>query len=137
MAGTATPIYGPTGKGWPLYIAPLNTASNLFIANRGQGPQWLTWTLTGPMTSVRFGVEGGVLAYSGSIASGETVVVTTEPGNRYAVEVGSGENRYGRLSGSYAPLPVGDRVPITIVAEGLSSESSVIVTAREQFVKPF
>lgn len=137
VSGTATPFYGPTGKGWPLYIAPLNTALNLFIANRGQGPQWLTWTLTGPMTSVRFGVEGGVLAYSGSIAAGETVVVTTEPGGRYAVEVGSGENRYGRLSGSYAPLPVGDRVPITIVAEGLSSESSVIVTAREQFVKPF
>ena len=137
VSGGTTPFYGASGRGWPLYIAPLNTASNLFIANRGQGPQWLTWTLTGPLTSVRFGVEGGVLAYSGSIAAGETVVVTTEPGNRYALEVGSGENRYGKISGVYAPLPVGDRLPVTIVAEGMTSASSVIVTAREQFVKPF
>lgn len=137
VSGSGTPFYGPNGRGWPLYIAPLDTASNLFISNRGQGPQWLTWTLTGPMSNVRFGVEGGLLSYAGSIPAGETVVVTTEPGNRYAIEVGSGDNRYGKISGTYAPLPVGDRLPVTIVAEGMTAESSVIVTAREQFVKPF
>lgn len=137
VSGEGVPFYGPEGFGWPLYIAPLTSASNLFIANRGQGPQWLTWTLIGPISSITFGVEGGWLSYSGGIADGETVVITTEPGYRYAVEAGSGENRYGHVSGTYAPVPVGDRIPLHIVAEGLGPESAVIVTAREQFVKPF
>lgn len=137
VSGEPTPFYGADGTGWPLYIAPLNSATNLFLSNRGQGPQWLTWTLVGPLSNVRFGVEGGSLSYAGSIGAGETVVVTTQPGGRYVVEAGSGENRYGQISGVYAPLPVGDRLPVTIVAEGMAAQSSVIVTAREQFVKPF
>lgn len=135
--GGGVPFYGADGHGWPLYIAPLSSASDLFLSNLGQGPQWLTWTLIGPITSITFGVEGGWLSYEGGIAAGEQVVVTTEPGYRYAVEAVSGDNRYTHISGTYAPVPVGDRIPLHIVAEGMTAESSVIVTAREQFVKPF
>ena len=131
------PFYGPDGNGWPLYIAPASSASNIFISNRGQGSVWLTWTLVGPMVNPRFGTEGGVLSYAGTIPAGEVVVVSTEPGYRYAIEAGSGDNRYGKLSGVYAPLPTGDRVPLTIVAEGMTSESSVTVTTRELFARPF
>lgn len=130
-------FYGPNGYGWPLYIAPANSASNVFVANRGQGPVWLTWTLVGPMVNPRFGTSGGVLSYEGTIPAGEVVVVSTEPGYRYAIEAGSGDNRYGKVSGVYAPLPVGDRVPLTIVAEGMSTASSFTVTTRELFARPF
>lgn len=132
-----TPFYGPEGHAWPLYIAPLTTAADVFISNRGQGPQWLTWTLVGPIASIQFGVAGGVLAYSGGIAAGETVVVTTEPGYRYAVESGSGQNRYTHISGTFAPVPVGDQIPLYINAEGMTSQSAVIVSTREQFLRPF
>ncbi len=137
VGGGGTPFYGPNGYGWPLYISEATSAQDLFISNRGQGPVWVTWTLVGPMSAVRIGVEGGVLAYDGAIPSGEQVVISTEPGNRYALEAGSGENRYGKLSGVYAPVPVGERIPLTITAEGMTEESSVIVTAREQFAMPF
>ncbi|RAV34260.1 hypothetical protein [Corynebacterium heidelbergense] len=137
VAGEGEPFYGTRGYGWPLYIASATAATDLFIANSGQGPVWLTWTLVGPLTSVRFGVEGGVLAYDGAIPSGEQVVVSTAPGDRYAIEAGSGENRYGKLSGTFAPMPVGDRIPLTITAEGMTADSAVIVTAREQFARPF
>lgn len=135
--GGGTPFYGQEGHGWPLYIAPLTSANDLFISNRGQGPQWLTWTLTGPISSITFGVGGGLLSFSGGIAAGEVVVVTTEPGYRYVTEVVSGENRYGRVSGTYAPMPVGERVPVHIVAEGMAENSSVVVSSREQFLRPF
>lgn len=137
VAGAGTPFYGPSGKGWPLYISSASAAKDLFISNNGQGPVWLTWTLVGPMSTVRFGVEGGLLAYSGSIPAGEQVIVSTKPGNRFAVEAGSGDNRYSKLSGTYAPMPVGDRLPLTIIAEGMTTQSAVIVTAREQFARPF
>lgn len=133
----ATPFYGEDGTGWPLHIAPINSAKNLYVSNAGQGPQWLTWTLTGPLSSPQFGVQDGILSYNGTIAAGETVIVSTAPGDRWAMEAGTGENRYGRITGTYAPLPVGEQLPVTISAEGMTSASAVVMTAREQYVKPF
>lgn len=130
-------FYGPEGHGWPLNIAATSSAHDLFISNRGQGPQWLTWTLIGPISSIQFGVGDGILAYSGGIAAGEQIVVTTEPGYRYVQEIVSGENRYTHITGHYAPAPVGEQIPLHIVAEGMTDQSSVIVTAREQYLRPF
>lgn len=136
--GSSTPFYGDDGAGWPLHIAGAYHAGDAWLSNEGQGPLWLKWTLTGPLTSVRFGVEGvGVLSYSGTVAAGEVVEVNTDPTNRYVTEIVSGDNRYNEVTGIFAPVPVGGRVPLTIVAEGLSTSSAVTATGRASFARAF
>lgn len=135
--GGGTPFFGPDGTGWPLHISATNTATNVFVTNGGQGAVWLTWTLNGPLTNPRFGTTGGELTYQGTVAEGEQIIVTTEPGERYAVETSAGDSRYGNVTGVYAPLPVGDRVPLSIAAEGMTDASLITVTVREQFARPF
>lgn len=137
-SGSGVPFYGEDGAGWPLYISAGASAGDAHLDNNGQGPMWLTWTLTGPLSSARFGLaEDGRLAYTGYIAAGEQVEVTTQPGDRRATEVSSGDNRYGFVTGHYSPVPVGERVPLTIVAEGMDAESSIIAIGREQFARAF
>lgn len=133
-----TPFYGTKGTGWPLYIAAPGVARDAWVSNMGQGPMWLTYTLVGPLTSVLIGVtDYGVLSYNGTIAAGEVVEINTDPANRYVTEVNSGANRYGFVSGKYAPVPVGDRVPLTIQAEGMTAQSSITATGRPAYAQAF
>lgn len=135
---TGTPFYGPDGAGWPLYIGQAATARDAWVANRGQGPTWVTWTLVGPMSNVTVGVQGGTnIAYTGDIIPGEVVEVSTDPTNRYAVETGSGDSRYQWVSGSPSPVPTGDRVGLVISAEGMTEASSITATVTELYALPF
>lgn len=134
----STPFYGDRGAGWPLYIAAPGVARDAWISNKGQGPMWPTYTLVGPLTSPLIGVtDYGVLSYNGSVAAGEVVEINTDPTNRYVTEVGSGDNRYGFVTGKYVPIPVGDRVALTIQAEGMTSKSSITATGREAYARAF
>ena len=136
-AGT-TPFYGPTGAGWPLYISASGVAADAWVSNSGQGDMWLKWTIVGPASSVLVGVtDSGVLSYSGTVAAGEIVEIDTDPAHRAVTEVVSGANRYGFVNGSYAPVPVGDRVPLTIQAEGITSATSITVTGRAAYARAF
>lgn len=136
--GSSTPFYGPQGHGWPLYIGAPGVARDAWMSNGGQGPMWLTWTLVGPLSAVLVGVtDYGVLSYDGAIPAGEIVEISTEPSNRYVAEVGTNANRYGFVSGSYVPVPVGDRVSLTIQAEGMTSESSISATGRAAYARAF
>lgn len=136
--GNSTPFYGPNGTAWPFYIASPGTANDAWITNGGQGPMWLKWTLVGPMSSVRVGIDGGAgIAYEGAVAAGEIIEISTDPANRYVIEAGSGDNRYGFVTGKYAPAPTGDRVKLAIAAEGMTSASSITVTGREAYARAF
>lgn len=133
-----TPFYGTRGAGWPLYISAPGVARDAWISNGGQGPMWLTYTLVGPLTSVLIGVtDYGVLSYNGTIGAGEVVEISTDPANRYVTEVNSGDNRYGFVTGKYAPVPVGDRVALTIKTEGMTSKSSITATGRAAYARAF
>lgn len=134
----ATPFYGNSGAAWPFYISAPGVARDAWVSNGGQGPMWPTYTLVGPLTSVLVGVtDYGVLSYNGTIAPGEIVVINTDPANRYVTEVNSGGNRYGFVTGKYAPVPVGDRVALTIQAEGMTSASSIAATGRASYARAF
>lgn len=134
----ATPFYGTKGTAWPFYISAPGVARDAWVSNGGQGPMWLTYTLVGPLTSALVGVtDYGVLSYNGTIAPGEIVVINTDPANRYVTEVNSGANRYGFVTGKYAPVPVGDRVALTIQAEGMTSASSIAATGRAAYARAF
>ena len=135
--GTGTPFYGTSGAGWPLYISSAASAANAVIDNRGQGPMWLTWTLVGPLSNPRFGTSAGLLTYAGDISAGEVIEVRTDPSARLVIEQSSGSNRYGFVKGDFVPAPSGERIPLVISAEGMTAQSSVMVTAREQYARAF
>lgn len=134
---TTTPFYGTSGKGWPLYISGVAQFQNQFMSNDGQGDMWLTWTFKGPMSRPRFGTAGGVLVYEGDLAAGETLEVVTDPAMRDVVELSSGQSRYGAVSGVYAPLTNGDRAPLVITAEAMTSASLITVTGTTQYATAF
>lgn len=134
----STPFYGNPPHKWPLYISSPGVAADAWVSNSGQGDMWLKWTIVGPATSVLVGVTGsGVLAYSGSVADGEVVEIDTDPAHRSVTETVSNANRYGFVTGKYAPVPVGDRVPLTIRAEGISPTTSITVTGRAAYARAF
>lgn len=136
--GDTTPFYGPSGAGWPLYISAGAVAQGATLDNDGQGPMWLTWTLVGPLTNPRFGITGvGELAYTGTVAEGEVVEVRTDMDRRTVLETSSGDNRYPLVSGTYAPLPAGSRIPLTMVAEGLGPTSAIYVTGSTAYATAF
>lgn len=136
--GANTPFYGPSGEGWPLYISGAGTAKGAWISNAGQGPMWLTYTLVGPMNSVRLGVtDHGVISYDSPIGAGEVVEISTDPAGRHVTETKSGDSRYGFVTGRYVPVPVGTRVPLTIQAEGMTGESKITVTGRAAYARAF
>lgn len=131
------PFYGLDGTAWPFYISSVANAQDVFMSNNGQGPMWVTWTLTGPMSRPRFGTPAGVLAYDGDLLAGETLVVDTAPTTRSVVEVNSGQSRYAYLSGQYAPLPPGERSPLVMTAEGLTSDSAITAVATTAYATAF
>lgn len=134
----AMPFFGPAGSGWPLYVSAPTVAEDAWVENSGQGDMWLEWELTGPMSNVQLGLEdGGRISYAGSIADGEVIRITTAPGRRTVTEVGSGENRYVYVSGVFAPVPVGERVPLFVSAEGMKPQSQIVAFGREQYARPF
>lgn len=140
-ASAGTPFFGTRGYGWPLYISQptleVDQGSTATFTNRGQGPMWLTWRLVGPMSDPRVGIGESVLAYRGAIPAGEVVEITTEPGRRAVTELGSGQSRFGLVSGAYAPVPVGVDVPLVATAEGMSAGSRIIASGRPQYRRPF
>lgn len=134
--GTSTPFYGSGGAGWPLYISSAYSASGATVTNDGQGPMWLTWTLSGPLTNPRVGIHGaGELVYTGVIPAGEVVQITTDPAGREVVETGSNANRYGQVSGDWSPVPAGQRIPLIMSAEGMSTGSAMHVSGRAAYAQ--
>ncbi|QNQ90714.1 hypothetical protein GP475_08745 [Corynebacterium poyangense] len=136
----AIPFFGPEGHGWPLYISqPEVTAGkgNAYLTNSGQGPMWVTWRLVGPMVNPHIGVGDSVLVYKGEIAAGEVVVITTRPGERTVIEEHTGDSRFSKVGGAYAPVPVGEKIRLVVSAEGMTSDSAIEVTGRPQYRRPF
>lgn len=139
LSGDQTKFYGgDTGAGWPLYISGGMYAGDAFVQNSGQGPMWLTWLIKGTVRNPTFGVtDVGVLRFEGTISVDQTVEISTDPTDRYVIDVDTGESLYSQVSGVWAPVPVGDRVPLTIAMDSNGTGVRVIATGREQFARAF
>ena len=136
--GNDMPFYGQSGAGWPLYIANAYRASDAYISNTGQGPMWLTWTLAGPMSRPRVGVVGSSeLVYEGDLLASEVVQIITDPAGRAVVEASTGASRYGQVTGTWAPAPVGSRVPLIVGAGSMGSGASIYVAGRPAYGTAF
>lgn len=134
--GNQTPFYGNSGRGWPLYISAAYSATGAVIDNLGQGPMWLTWTLVGPMANPRVGVAGNELVFQGTLLAGEVVTITTDPASRAVVDSG-GNSRYGAVAGTWAPAPVGKRIPLTVGADSMGAGSRIYLSGRALYAQAF
>lgn len=137
LTGDQTPYYGPSGAGWPLHISAGAYAGDAWIANTGQGPMWLTWTLVGPLTNPTFGPTGTTLTFTGTIPAGQTVEVSTSPTSRWVIDDYAGESLYSAVSGTWAPVPTGPRIPLTIGAASIGTGGSITAAGREQYARAF
>lgn len=140
VAGTATPFYGAAGKAYPFYISAGVSAGDARINNTGQGPMWLRWTLVGPLVRPRFGIAGTAeLTYNGTMLSGQIIEVETDPTARAVTDTAdiTRPSLYGAVTGTWAPVPVGGGVQLTIAADMLGEGGSITATGRAQHARAF
>ncbi|QGJ94148.1 minor tail protein [Corynebacterium phage EmiRose] len=135
--GNDTPFYGADGTAYPFYISRPFAAQGVTIDNTGQGPMWLTWELTGPMTDPVIGFDGGaLLQYKGVISAGEKITIITDPEYRRVID-GDGMSMFGYLYGRVAPTPKGQQVPLVFTAQAIGAATRAVVTGVTRYAAPF
>lgn len=93
-------------------------ASGVFsLSNTGTADSWPVWTLTGPLTNPTIinNNTGQQIAYSGSIASGSTLVITTSPMGR-SVLLNGNDVRSNLTYAQWFSVAAGGTVSITLGA---------------------
>lgn len=117
---------GSTGfypvSGSVIAISPGNTLSSAAISNPSDVPVWPIWTLTGPFTAASVAIGGQSLTVPFSVADGATLIINTDPTVQTA-KVGSTDRILDLSSRAFAPVPVGENIPLGISMTGTGSVS--------------
>lgn len=128
--------YGPwsqpeTGEFFGASGAPdffISTSSEIgraFVTNPGDVEAWMTWTLTGPLTDIQIGIGETVAAIPFDLASGEVLVIDTDPRHQSGLLDGVDVTRdLGLLR--YGAIPSGADVEIHVEAGGAGSISAAL-----------
>ncbi|APT90506.1 hypothetical protein CSPHI_05045 [Corynebacterium sphenisci DSM 44792] len=124
--------YTDDGHGWPLQIGASSHATGKHITNTGAGPMWPNWRIRGPMAGARVGVADDLLAVAGPLGSGDEMIIVTDPTRRAVWDVDTGDTLFHLVSGTWAPIPAGQRVPVVIDVDGIAPGAAIIATAAEQ-----
>lgn len=137
--GTSLPTPGAVGLNWsPGGSGGLDwvtgggldwgtTLSNgqLTLWNNGNADAWPVWTFTGPLTNPMLTniSTGQVFTYSGTLVSGDSLVITTNPVGRSVLLNGS--DRFTLLTAApWFPIPPYSTVTCAFVASGGSGSLS-------------
>lgn len=131
----------PIGWAWSIsgyYIADAN-AQTLDLTNPGPLPTWAEWVVTGPASSVELAHErtGRVWKWAGTLASGETLRVVTDPKNGRTVEVDAAAAWSGVTVASQMSelLPGSNRVQIRLLG-GVEPNTTVTATFYARYTGP-
>lgn len=103
--GLSWPLDWSTGGG--LNWGSSTSTGDLTLNNAGTAETWPMFTLNGPLTNpvITNTLTGQQLAYSGSIASGSSLIISTSPYSRY-VQTGTGADQRANLtSAQWFPVP--------------------------------
>jgi hypothetical protein len=95
------------------------------LANAGTAPTWPVFTVTGPVTNPTFTdpATGDVIAYTGLVDVGQTLVIDTSPFTR-AVTL-NGIDRFGFLaSAQWIEIPPGGSVTVQFAGTGTGTVSA-------------
>lgn len=132
---TAPTLFFPI---FPLTLDSNQVLGSTTVSNPGTVPSWPTWTATAPgsgltLTNVTTGEE---IEFSGSIPSGRTLTIVTEPGKQ-SVKLDDGTDWWPNLVGNpvFWKIPPGS-TPISLVLAGAGAGSSVGLSWLPRFRSP-
>lgn len=116
--GTST-FFGNGSNATPFYIVKSGGSQSTDLINAGEQPAWITWTITGPMTSFILGVDGHYISGNIEVEAGETLTIETSPLSQIAyLNTGEKVTRY-LTEADFAPIPAsGTPYPVSINVDG-------------------
>lgn len=116
--GTST-FFGNGSNATPFYIVKSGGSQSTELINAGEQPAWITWTITGPMTSFVLGVDGNYISGTIEVEAGETLTIETSPLSQIAyLNTGEKVTRY-LTEANFAPIPASATpYPVTIDIDG-------------------
>jgi len=102
--GTST-FFGNGSSATPFYIVKSTGGADTTLTNSGDADAWITWTITGPMTSFDLELGGHHIAGTITLTAGETLTIETSPLNQIAYK--NDGTKVTRLlsSADFTPLP--------------------------------
>lgn len=105
QAGTTHTFFGDGAGATPFYIIPATSGAARTIANPGNIPAWVKWTLDPPMTAFRAGVNGHYVGGPIGISAGHELVVETDPLRQLATLDGTTIVTRQLTEIDWAPIP--------------------------------
>lgn len=126
-------FFGDGAGATPFYIIAAQGGAASVLANPGDQPAWVEWTVAGPSTSVRLGVDGHFVGGPIVVGAPNLLRIETDPLRQLAFLDGVKITRQ-LTEVDFAPIPVGASVPvsITIVGTGL-----VTATIKPRYARAF
>jgi len=110
--GTST-FFGNGSGATPFYIVKSTGGADSTLTNYGDQDAWITWTITGPMTSFDLEIGGHHIAGDITVLTGQTLTIETSPLNQVAyLNDGTKVTRY-LTAADFTPLPA-TGAPVTV-----------------------
>lgn len=125
--GGVVPFFGADGTGGPPFnISSGNTLSTATMPNPGDVDAYPVWTITGPSTAVSVGVGDKVVEYNAVISPGNTITIDTRPDRLTVVDQDGIDRLSGLGEASFAPIPAGEAVSLSLAMTGTGSVSAAL-----------
>lgn len=115
----------PAGGAPPFQRSSFMSTSQAVVANPGDVDVWPVWRVTGPLTDVRLGIAGSLIVVPFALTAGQELVIDTDPRRPTATRNGIDVTAQLGLQ-SYAQVPSGQQVPITVTVTGSGGVSCTI-----------
>lgn len=119
VAGAPVPFFPTGSEGFT--ISSSRGLDNARMPNAGDVPAYPIWELNGPITSATIGLGGKTISVPFTIASGERLVINTDPTVQTAL-LYSGATVTDRTSdlgvANFVAVPAEDSTPISLVVSG-------------------
>lgn len=121
---------------FPLKLSPSSVQGVFTIdLTDSDAPTYPTWTVTGPGNGLTLtnNTTGKVITVTATLAAGETMVITTAPGQQ-SVRKGDGTNLMGSLATDPALWPlIEDANTVTASLTGATTASSIVGTFAPRY----
>lgn len=110
----------PDEPGDDYHPSPVASFATANIANPGNEPAYLKWTITGPQDELQLGVGGAVIDVPFEVPDGSTLIIDTDPAGQYATLDGVDATTELGFQ-MFGPVPARGRTPLTIQSAGTGS----------------
>lgn len=123
----------------PINLTPSTVFGNQIVVNDGGADAYPIWVFNGPgLPNVQNLTTGFGFSFATALSSGQSVQVSTVPGNQYAIDTGSLSNQWGQIVKNSPrdlwPLARGSN-SISISMSGATSSSSVLLQYTRRWLR--